>query len=157
MRKRLIEKNLQATQSENMIWLELENLVEVEITSEDAKHPIESALLPGEGPGWRAAAPGKQTIRLVFQKPQQLRRIRLSFMETAAERTQEYVLRWSPDGGLSFREIVRQQWNFSPEGSTSEIEDHQVDLEDVTILELTIIPEISGRTAVASLAQLQLA
>ena len=157
MRKRLIEKNLQATQSENMIWLELENLVEVEITSEDAKHPIESALLPGEGPGWRAAAPGKQTIRLVFQKPQQLRRIRLSFMETAAERTQEYVLRWSPDGGLSFREIVRQQWNFSPEGSTSEIEDHQVDLENVTILELTIIPEISGRTAVASLAQLQLA
>ena len=157
MRKRLIEKNLQATQSENMIWLELENLVEVEITSEDAKHPIESALLPGEGPGWRAAAPGKQTIRLVFQKPQQLRRIRLSFMETAAERTQEYVLRWSPDGGQSFREIVRQQWNFSPEGSTSEIEDHQVDLEDVTILELTIIPEISGRTAVASLAQLQLA
>ena len=73
------------------------------------------------------------------------------------ERTQEYALRWSSDGGQSFREIVRQQWNFSPQGSTSESEDHRVELSDVTILELIIIPDTSGKIALASLAQLRLA
>jgi hypothetical protein len=66
-------------------------------------------------------------------------------------------LRWSPDGGKSFREILRQQWNFSPEGATSETEDLHVDLPAVTVLELSIIPEISGGNALASLAQLRLA
>ena len=135
----------------------MEELAEVEITSEDAAHPIESALLPGRASGWRAAGPGKQTIRLLFTNPQQLRRIWLNFVETRTERTQEYVLRWSPDSGQSFREIVRQQWNFSPEGATSETEDIHVELPAVTVLELSIIPEISGGNALASLAQLRLA
>jgi hypothetical protein len=135
----------------------MEELAEVEITSEDAAHPIESALLPGQDSGWRATGPGKQTIRLLFTNPQQLRRIWLNFVETHTERTQEYVLRWSPDHGQSFREIVRQQWNFSPKGATSETEDLQVDLPEVTVLELSIIPDISGGNAFASLAQLRLA
>jgi hypothetical protein len=42
---------------------------------------------------------------------------------TDATRTQEFVLRWSRDTGHSFREIVRQQWNFSPSGGTREVED----------------------------------
>jgi hypothetical protein len=137
-------------------WLKVEDLAEVEITSEDPSHPIESALLPGGGPGWRAAAPGKQTVRLLFDRPQQLRWIRLDFLETDVERTQEYVLRWSPDGGQSFRDIVRQQWNFGPD-ATSETEDHRVDLTGVTVLELVITPEIGGRPAFASLVQLRIA
>ena len=44
----------------------------MEVTSEDAAHPIESALLPGSASGWRAAAPGTQTIRLLFIRPQRL-------------------------------------------------------------------------------------
>ncbi|MGR9046874.1 MAG: carbohydrate-binding protein [Gammaproteobacteria bacterium] len=157
MRKRLIASILQDNPAKNLTWLELENLVEVEMTSEDAAYPIESALIPGEGPGWRAATPGKQTIRLLFEEPQRLQRIRLGFSETAVERTQEFVLRWSEDGGRSFREIVRQQWNFSPEGSNSEIEDYEVDLTGVTTLELTLIPDIGGRPKIASLAELRLA
>jgi hypothetical protein len=66
-------------------------------------------------------------------------------------------LRWSPDDGQSFHEIVRQQWNFSPTGETSETEDHQVDLSSVTVLELNIIPDISGGNSIASLAKLRLA
>jgi hypothetical protein len=66
-------------------------------------------------------------------------------------------LRWSPDGGQSFREIVRQQWNFSSHGTTGETEDHHVELPAVTVLELSIIPDISGGNAFASLAQLRLA
>ncbi|MBU1232751.1 MAG: carbohydrate-binding protein [Proteobacteria bacterium] len=157
MRKRIITPVQQETAPLDHEWLNMEGLAEVEITSEDAAHPIESALLPGRASGWRAAGPGKQTIRLLFANPQRLRRIRLNFVELSTERTQEYVLRWSPDGGQSYREIVRQQWNFSPQGATSETEDLHVDLPAVTVLELSIIPDISKGNAYASLAQLRLA
>ena len=157
MRKRIIDTVQQEAAPPESEWLNVEGLAEVEITSEDAAHPIESALLPGGTAGWRAAGPGRQTIRLRFASPQSLRRIRLRFEETAATRTQEYVMRWSADGGRSFREIVRQQWNFSPGDASSETEDHHVELPAVTVLELSIIPDISGGAAVASLARLQLA
>ncbi|MDH4192627.1 MAG: carbohydrate-binding protein [Nitrospirota bacterium] len=156
MRKRIIGQVQQGSEPPGD-WLNVDGLAEVEISSEDPAHPIESALLPGGTIGWCAAGPGKQTIRLVFAAPQRLRRIWLNFVETRTGRTQEYVLRWSPDGGQSFREIVRQQWNFSPEGATSQTEDHHVDLPAVTVLELSIIPDTSGGNALASLAQLRLA
>ena len=157
MRKRIVgprEKN--TTFSEND-WLDLESVAEVEVTSEDVAHPIEAALLPGHGSGWRAAAPGKQTVRLLFSRPQRLHRIRLAYVESGIPRTQEYVLRWSEDGGRSYHEIARQQWNFSPGGATAETEDHHVDLPAVTTIELSIIPDISGGNALASLARLRLA
>jgi hypothetical protein len=157
MRKRIIAPVQQETASSDQDWLNVEGLAEVEITSEDAAHPIESALLPGRASGWRAAVPGKQTMRLLFTHPQRLQRIWLNFVDPVTERTQEYVLRWSPDGGQSFREIVRQQWNFSPRGATCETEDHHVELPAVTVLELSIIPDTSGGNAFASLAQLRLA
>jgi hypothetical protein len=78
-------------------------------------------------------------------------------VEAADARTQEYVLRWSADGGQSFRDIVRQQWNFSPPGTISEIEDHHVELSGVTVLELNIVSDLSGGTSPASLTQLLLA
>jgi hypothetical protein len=157
MRKRIVAPREQATEFAEDNWLDLDGLAEVEVTSEDAAHPIEAALLQGHGSSWRASAPGKQTIRLLFANPQPLRRISLSYVEPAIPRTQEYVLRWSADGGRSYREIVRQQWNFSPRGATSETEDHRVDLSAVTALELSIIPDIGGGEAVASLARLRLA
>ncbi len=157
MHKRIITQAQKDAASLDGDWLNVERLAEVEMTSEDAAHPIESALLPGQADGWRAAEPGEQTIRLLFTHPQRVQRIWLSFLESGIARTQEYVLRWSADGGRSFREIVRQQWNFSPQGTTSEIEDHHIELPAVTVLELSIIPDISGGNAVASLAQLRLA
>jgi hypothetical protein len=157
MRKRIIEQiQPDVSPPSEGDWLQVEDLVEVEVTSEDTEHPIESALLPNQRTGWRAAEPGKQTIRLIFTHPQQVRRIYLNFLEPTAERTQEYVLRWSTNGGRSFREIVRQQWNFSPQSATSETEDYSVSLSEVTILELSIIPDITGRAAFASMAQLRL-
>ncbi len=157
MRKRIIGPAPQRHESPGDDWLHLDELAEIEITSESAAHPIEAALLPERPEGWRAAGPGKQTIRLLFAHPQPLQRIWLSFVEPYYDRTQEYVVRWSPDGGRSFREIVRQQWNFSRGGATSETEDHRVDLPGVTVLELSIVPDVSGGNAVASLAQLRLA
>lgn len=157
MRKRMISEPRHTALPPEQDWLNIEDLAEVEVTSEDSAHPIESALLPDRGTGWRAAEPGKQVIRLRFDRPQRLRWIRLEFQEPEVERTQEYVLRWSPDGGQSVRDIVRQQWNFSPAGTTTEREDHRVDLAGVTVLELTITPEIGGRPVFASLARMRIA
>jgi hypothetical protein len=139
-------------------WLQVEGLAEVEVTSEALAYPVEGALLSEPNAGWRAGGPGPQRIRLHFRPPQQLKRIWLHFVESERERTQEYTLRWSPDYGESFHEVVRQQWNFSTHGATREIEDHCVDLPSVTILELNIIPDVRiGTKAVASLAQWRLA
>lgn len=156
MRKRIIPPTLSTNSLNKSAWLNLDELVEVEITSEDDHYPIESALLP-ERPGWRAAHLGVQTIRLLFNVPQSIRRIKLRFVETQVERTQEFLLRWSSDGDETYHDIIRQQWNFSPQGATSEIEDLSVNLLGVGVLELKIIPDISGGNAFASLAQMQLA
>ena len=137
-------------------WLDLDRAAVVEVTSEEKEYPVESALVLGEMRSWRAADSGTQTIRLIFDKPQRLTRISLVFEETVAQRTQEFVLRWSPDGGRSFQEIVRQQWNFSPPNATREIEEYQVQPSDVTILELIIVPDISPGAARASLKSLRL-
>jgi hypothetical protein len=157
MRKRLISTIPQDRLPFDRGGLELANLATVEITSEDEAHPIECALQLGERHGWRAAEPGPQIIRLLFDQPQELKRIWLVFEETETQRTQEFTLRWSPDHGRSFREIVRQQWNFSPPGTVRETEDYTVDLSDVTVLELKIVPDKSGGDARASLASLSLA
>lgn len=114
MRKRVVH-GAPREQIPQEAWLDLERAAQVEVTSEDAGYPIEAALLPGGGSGWRAAEGGEQTIRLIFDQPRSLRRILLHFVEAEAERTQEFVLRWSGDGGRSFRELVRQQFTFSPQ------------------------------------------
>ena len=157
MRKLIINRGSENVCSLNQNWLDLEPLVQVELTSEDVSHPIESALIPGRGSGWRAARPGEQTIRLLFNKPQKLQRIHLLFCEDEQERTQEFVLRWSPNRGQSYRDIVRQQYNFSPLGATREMEDYRVDLDGVTNLELTILPDIRRGGTYGSLAELFLA
>ena len=157
MRKRIINESSKELSPPDQGWLELERLTRVEITSEDAGHPIESALTTGAGPGWRASQPGEQTIRLLFDEPQRLRRIRLVFEEDAQDRTHEFVLRWSADGGQSYREILRQQYTFSRQGTTREVEDYVVNLDGVTVLELRIVPNISGGAALVSLTQLRLA
>ena len=152
MRKTIIKpETINPRQNAQDEWLDLEKVATVEITSEDPKSPIESALAKREGPGWRAAERGKQVIRLVLDIPRALRRIRLEFSETENSRTQEFTLRWSRAGG-PMTEIVRQQWSFSPQGSTSEVEDYQVNLDSVSILELALKPDLTPENAFATLA-----
>jgi hypothetical protein len=152
MRKRIIgQTDAQEARSQEK-WLDLERTAQVEVSSEDPDFPIESALrLDGEAKGWRAAEPGEQLIRVIFDSSTAVRRIRLHFDEPNAVRTQEFVLRWGSKRNGPLREIVRQQWNFSPDGATSEVEDYQVNLGDVGVLELSIKPDISGGESRASL------
>jgi hypothetical protein len=157
MRKRLITPKPQVAPFPNEDWLDLESAAVVEVTSEEKGYPVESAMVSGETQGWRAADSGTQTIRLVFDVPQKIKRIWLVFDETGAERTQEFVLRWFSDGAHSFREIVRQEWNFSPPETTQETEDYRVELPEVTVLELVIVPDKSRGAARASLKAMRLA
>jgi hypothetical protein len=156
MRKRLINPTLETIRSRSEGWLDVERAATVEITSEEKDFPVESAFASEEAQGWRAAEAGPQTIRLVFDRPHSLKHILLVFEESETTRTQEFVLRWSSDGGNSFREIVRQQWNFSPPETTREVEEYQIELSGIGVLELTIVPNISGGTARASLKSLRL-
>ncbi|HEX8071124.1 MAG TPA: hypothetical protein VF546_14305 [Pyrinomonadaceae bacterium] len=155
MRKQITDYDLQVAPSDRD-WLDLEGLARVEVSSEEEAFPVEAALLPRRGAGWRAAQAGAQRLRLLFDAPQRLRQIWLVFNEADRERTQEFVLRWSPDGGASFQDLLRQQWTFSPPGTTREIEDYRVELAGVTVLELIIVPDIGGGSARASLEQMRL-
>ena len=158
MRKQIIKENTQTVpHAKSQDWLGLEHLVQVELTSEDTEHTIESALVSSTGSGWRARLPGKQKIRLLFDTPHRISRIQLVFQEHELERTQEFVLRWSRSIEESPREIVRQQYNFSPHGNIRELENYFVDLEGLTMLELSIKPDIKEGDARASLEQLRLA
>lgn len=62
--------------ADHAMWLDVEPLAQVDVTSEDAGHPIEAALIKDAGACWRARYPGRQMIRLRFDKPQKLSRIR---------------------------------------------------------------------------------
>jgi hypothetical protein len=157
MLKRIIPQPPQGFVPPDEVWLDLENVVQAELTSEDASHPIESALRPGAGSGWRASEPGRQTVRLLFDEPVRVKRVHLVFREEEQQRTHEFLLRWSSDNGRSYREIVRQQYTFSPPDNSREREDYDVDLVGLTVFEISISPDISGGWARASIAELRLA
>lgn len=150
MRKRLITPTQENIQTRGEGWLDLERAAVVEFTSEDREYPIESAFVSGNARGWRAAAAGVQTIRLIFDPPQSLTRISLLFEENETARTQEFVLQWSADGEET-KDIVRQQWSFSPPDTIREVEEYRVQLSAVTVLALVINPDIGGGDARASL------
>jgi hypothetical protein len=154
MRKRFITLTPPSPRFDRDPRLDVSTTALVEVTSEERDHPIESALIPGESKGWRASEPGTHTIRLIFDRLQNLKRISLVFEEKETSRTQEFALRWSPNPEGPLREIVRQQWNFSPPHTTTEVEEYRVELSNVTVLEMTITPDIAGSAARASLNSL---
>jgi integrase len=83
----MMRKRVQSLVTNNSVladrdWLDVEGLAQVEVTSEDPTHPIESAVLPGTESGWRASQPGTQTIRRIFDRPQALHRISSLFIES---------------------------------------------------------------------------
>lgn len=140
MRKSVITPTAGSTASTREEWLDLEKIAQVEISSEDVSMPIEHAL-GKEATGWKAAGTGPQVIRLQFDVPQAIRRIRLHFVDRTVERSQEFAL--LAGSGAELREVVRQQWSFSPQGSTEEVEDYTVELDGVTTIVLKIDPDRS--------------
>jgi hypothetical protein len=159
MRKEIVGQKTVAAEAAGGEWLDLTSIARVQLTSEDPAFPIENPLSTNptlNELGWRAAGPGAQTITILFDAPQRIRRIVLHFVEHKMERSQEFLLRYSSADETN-REIVRQQWTFSPNGSPQEVEDYAVDLESVTKLELVIDPDRGRRHSVATLNALRVA
>jgi hypothetical protein len=134
-------------------WLDLKKIAEVEVSSENPEYPIENVFQADAPAGWRASKKGQQTIRLFFDQPFDVKRIRLCFVEPDLERTHEFALSWAPSKPGPYHLIVRQQWNFNPQNSTEEIEDYQVNLHGVRALELVIRPDVGRGQALASLTR----
>lgn len=154
MRKRLLSPT-RSNVAPRQGWLDLEQTALVEVSSEAEGYPIEGALLKDAQRGWRADEPGIQTIRLLFDHPQTIRVIRILFQEEERARTQEFVLRWLSQHAGAWKDVVRQQWNFSPPTAQTECEEYNVDLPSAAALELSIRPDIGGGEARASLQSLQ--
>lgn len=156
MRKTILSQNEDDVAPSSDRWLNLEELASVEVSSEDPLYPFENALCGREQSGWKAATSGPQAIRLRFDKPQSIHRVLLEFREDGSERIQEFAL-YAVTASQRRKEILRQQWTFSPGGSTQEIEDYRVELADVTEIELQIDPGRHDRQRIASLQSIALA
>lgn len=152
MRKEIVAHVSEPDDAAESAWIDLAAHGRVRLTSEDSSHPIEGALHLSQQE-WRAASPGPQTLWIDFDVPQMIREIHLRF-ETAEQRTQEFVLLASSDGGRSYREIVRQQFNFSRDTTTQD-EHYFPHLSGVTDMKLVITPNISGGDSRASLRTLR--
>lgn len=157
LRKRIVDPGSDPGVGGTPEWLDLAALAQVEVSSEDPDHPVEHALLPQYEAGWQASGPGRQTLRICFDEPQTVRRIYLHFVETELTRNQEFTLAWAPTQASSVEVLVRQQWNFSPTGSTHQIEDYRPSPREIEVVELVIVPDVSGGEARATLQQLRLA
>ena len=151
MRKRTVERRENTAAAGNR--LQIESIAEVEVTSEHPDFPIDAALSEAGRQGWRAGSAGEQRVALIFDRPERVRKMTLKFVETERPRTQEFVLTWSSAVDGPAHVIVRQQWTFSPSGSTTESETYEMDLHEVRMIELTIKPDLSDVTAVATLAE----
>ena len=140
--------------------ISIPDVATVQVTSEEADHPIDNAFDQNRGPGgsrWIAAGPGEQTVTLLFDRPQTIRQIGLEVEELVVSRTQEVSVSASSDGGQTYREIVRQEFNFSPPDTSFERELWSTSAGAVTHLRLEIKPDKGGRVGRATLTSLTLA
>jgi hypothetical protein len=157
--RKLILKSDPATPALLPGELDVASLATVAVTSEAAGHPVENAFDRQRGPGgsrWIAETPGEQTFLLAFDAPQKIREVSLEVEETQVSRTQELELAVSQDGGNTFREVLRQEFNFTPAGATFEREVWSIAAEAATHVRLRIQPDKGARPCRASLTMLSL-
>jgi hypothetical protein len=128
-------------------------------SSEDPAHPVEHMLDGDTGPGatrWISARPDTvEHIVVEFDRPQAISRLVYEVEEAERERTQEVRVEVSQDGGPTYRQILVQEYTFSPRGATYQREEQRFNLRQVTHLGLTIVPNKNG-SGIATLTTLRL-
>src|SRR5260370_15118275 len=139
--------------------IDIASCATVAYSTEDPAHPVEHLVDEASGPGathWMSARPDTtEHIVIEFDRPQAISRLVYEVEETMRERTQEVRVEVSEDGGRSYRQILVQEYNFSPGGATYQREEQRFNLRQVTHLRLTIVPNKSG-SGTATLATLRL-
>ncbi|MGE0679501.1 MAG: hypothetical protein AB7P69_01140 [Candidatus Binatia bacterium] len=159
MRKQIVQATSLTSTSPSSQELNVADLATVLVTSEASDFPVENAFDDRRGPGgscWAAVEPGEQTLTVAFDVPQTLRRIVLEIEEREVERTQELSVALSEDGGQTYRELLRQEYTFSPSGATFEREEWSVPARKVTHVQVRIKPDKGNRPCLATLTTLAL-
>jgi hypothetical protein len=159
MLRKLIIKPHPATPDATTGETDIATVATVQVTSESPEHPIDHAFDEHRGLGstrWVAGEPGEQTVILAFDAPQTINQILLEAEELEVARTQELQLCLSCDGGRTYRELLRQEFNFSPDGTIFERERWAITSEGVTHLRLVIKPDKGGKPCRATLTSLVL-
>jgi hypothetical protein len=158
LRKRPLEAEA-ATSARAAGEIDIAGCATIAYSSEDPAHPVEHMLDGRNGPGatrWVSARPDTvEHIVVEFDRPQAISRLLYEVEETLRERTQEVRLDVSEDGGQSYRQILVQEYNFSPRGATYQREEQRFNLRQVTHLRLTLVPNKSG-SGTASITALRL-
>jgi F5/8 type C domain-containing protein len=128
-------------------------------SSERPTDPVEHLLDGRSGRGatrWISARPDMtEEIVVAFDRPQAISRLVYEVEETECQRTQEVRVEISEDGGRSYRQILVQEYNFSPGGATYQHEDQRFERRQASHLRLTIVPNKSG-SGTATLTTLRL-
>jgi hypothetical protein len=155
LRKRLLkDARLLAAPSNE---LDVKTGATVAYSSEHPAHPVDSMFDGRDGRGgtfWASERTDTvETLLLEFDHPQRISRLIFEVEERAVERTQEVRIEVSSDGGASFRQLLVQEFVFSPRGATFQREDLRLSAAQVTHLRLTIVPHKngSGRATITSL------
>ena len=160
LRKQILRPDSETvSQATSMTTMAIPDIASVLVSSEDPSSPIDYAFDNHSGPGgtrWVAGEVGEQTIILAFDQPQRVQKVGLEIEEPEMSRTQELSLAFSRDGGHTYREVLRQEYNFSPPHTTFERESWAMPVENMTHLRLTIKPDKGNRPSRATVTSLTL-
>lgn len=144
LRKKIIPSATGAVIPASVNTLDIIRNAEVIATSESENFPLDNIVDGSTGPGssqWVAGTTGPQTLIFKFDTPQNITTIVYEIEEREVARTQEVCFEASTDSGAHFREILRHEYNFSPDGSTFQREELKLALPQTTELKMTIKPD----------------
>lgn len=159
LRKRIVNTLGQPPTTPEQAAIDITAVATVIMTSEDPAHPIDNVFnYHGQTAErrWVAADPGEQCLILDFDTPQTIHQLVLAIEEREVQRTQELTISLSSDGGKSYQDVVRQEYTFSPPGTTWEHETWSITAKRVTHLRLQITPDKDGKPHRATLTSLLL-
>src|ERR1700726_3663312 len=147
LRKRPLEAEA-ATSARAAGEIDIAGCATIAYSSENPAHSVEHLLDRRSGPGatrWVSARPDTvEHIVVEFDRPQAISRLVYEVEETMRERAQEVRVEVWEDGGRSYRQILVQEYNFSPGGATYQREEQRFNLRQVSHLRLSIVPNKNG-------------
>lgn len=146
VRKRLLPK-----EGENPAFageIDISSHAVLAYTSDDPDHPIENLIDGSHGRGstfWTGAAPNTtERIVVEFDQPQSVSCMIYEVEECSCERTQEVRVEVSSDAARTYRQVLVQEYTFSPAGATFQRQEQRFNLPSITHLRVTIVPDKHG-------------
>lgn len=139
--------------------IDIASCATIAYSSEDPARPVEHLFDACSGPGgtrWISARRNTtEQIVVEFDRPQTISRLLYEVEETERERTQEVRVEVSEDAGRTYRQVLVQEYTFSPTGATYQRQENSFNPVHASSLRLTIVPNKNG-AGTAALTSLRL-